>query len=172
MAVSERVLRGVLYAFTRGMDPRLKDGVRAHPWVLVTGVVFHAGIGAGLASFLSALGLLSYPAGVRMALMVLALAGSVAGLVLLARRVREPVLKAISGPDDYISNLLVVAVLVACLAFLLAPQLKPLFVALSAALVVYAPFGKIRHCVLFFVARARYGAFIGTRGVLIGSRRR
>lgn len=170
MAVSEH-FRGVAYAFTRGMDPRLKDGVRAHPLVLAAGMLFHAGIASAVISVAVALVDVSPPAWLRALLVAFAAAGAIAGLTLLVRRLREPVLQAISVADDYISNLLVVGVLIGSAAFLLFPELRALLLALSAVLAIYAPFGKIRHCVLFFITRARYGAFLGTRGVLIGRRR-
>jgi hypothetical protein len=154
------------------MDPRLKDGVRAHPGVLVAGFVFHAGIAAATFSVAAALLRVSFPAAPRIVLVALTLGGAVAGLALFVRRMREPVLQAISVSDDYISNLLVVTVLVAAAAFLVAPKLRSLLLALSVALAIYAPFGKIRHCILFFITRARFGAFIGRRGVLVGRSRR
>jgi hypothetical protein len=95
----------------------------------------------------------------------------VGGLSLLLRRLREPVLQAISTADDYISNLLVELVLAAATAFLAVPQTRGFLIAALVGLVAYAPFGKIRHCVMFFVARARYGAFIGTRGAFVGRSR-
>lgn len=171
MAAFDRLARGVTYAFTRGMDPRAKDGVRAHPMVFVCGMLFHTGIAASAVCLFTALLGTALPSEARIALILLTGMGAASGLVLLARRLREPLMQAISIADDYISNLLVVSVLVAALAFLLDPGLKALFLVATALLVLYAPFGKIRHCVLFFVTRARFGAFIGTRGVLVRPRR-
>ena len=172
MAASDPVLRGVAYALTRGLDPRKKDGARAHPTVLVAGMLFHAGIaGAAVSLIVGLIGRSPSPL-FHLALIGVSVAGAAAGVVLLLRRLREPVLKAISIPDDYISNLLVVLVLIASATSLAVPGLTSAFQALTLLLILYAPFGKIRHCVLFFIARARFGVFIGTRGVLVGSRRR
>jgi hypothetical protein len=151
------------------MDPRQKDGVRAHPFVFAAGVCLHAGIGAAAASLLAGLVDAFPPAWLRVLLLALSIIGAGGGLLLLARRVREPVLQAISIADDYISNLLVLAFLVAAAVFLLFPPLKSALFLTGALLLAYAPFGKIRHCVLFFVTRARFGAFIATRG-LVGGR--
>lgn len=153
------------------MDPRLKDGVRAHPVVLVAGVLLHAGIAASGLATLAAVTGAAWPNWLRIACAVLSATGAVSGLLLLVRRLREPVLQAISIADDYISNLLVVGVLIAAALLSIVPQAQPVLLLAWAVLAAYAPFGKIRHCVLFFVTRARFGAFIGARGVLVGRSR-
>jgi len=167
MAVSKRVLRGVRYAFGRGMDPRTKDGVRAHPFVLVAGMLLHTAIGAAILCLVFAALGLTLPSALRIVLLCAHAVGAVGGLALLVRRLREPVLQAISVADDYASNLLAVAFVVTAACALLTPRANGLFFFASAVLAIYAPFGKIRHCVLFFITRARFGAFIGTRGVLV-----
>lgn len=166
MDASEGVRRGVRYALGRGLDPRLKDGVRAHPLTFVAGMLLHAGIAAACISLV-----VSTASSIRLPLIGLNAIGALAGVYLLARRLREPVLRAISVPDDYVSNLLVVTLLITAIASLVDPAFRSWLLTATAALVVYAPFGKIRHCVLFFVARARFGAFIGTRGVIVGRQR-
>ncbi|HSL20083.1 MAG TPA: hypothetical protein VK886_01015 [Vicinamibacterales bacterium] len=165
MGASSRAWRGVFYAFGRGMDPRGKDGVRAHPLVFCGGVLFHVGIFTAGLTLALLLGGIALPSPARQAAVVLLAAAIASGLGLLVRRVRTPVLQAISVPDDYSSNLLVLAFLSAGLIAQLAPGAATSFAIAGAALVVYAPFSKIRHSVLFFVARARFGLFIGRRGV-------
>lgn len=172
MAASEDVRRGVRYAFGRGLDPRAKDGVRAHPWVFVAGMLLHLGVAAALASVAMAVRAIAPPVWLRWPLVLLNAAGAAAGMFLLVRRIREPVLRVISGPDDYVSNLLVVSLLAAAFASLLDPRMSTPLAVVFVALVAYAPLGKIRHCVLFFVTRARFGAFIGARGALVGRTRR
>ncbi len=167
MAASSSIWRGVRYAFGRGLDPRKKDGVRAHPFVFVFGLLLHLSIAASGGALVIALWHVQAPPIVRFVLLGLQAAGIGSGLALVARRMREPVLQAISVPDDYISALLVLAFVATAGASLLTSHaLMPLYGA-TVALALYAPFGKIRHCVLFFVTRAKFGAFIGTRGVLI-----
>lgn len=155
------------YAFGRGLDPRKKDGVRRHPFVFVFGALLHLAIAAALVSLLLEVLRLTPAAPARISLVVLQILGICSGLALLARRMQDPVLQAISVPDDYLSAALVLIVLGTATASLLTPGGAIPFYVSTAALVLYAPFGKIRHCVLFFVTRARFGAFIGTRGVLI-----
>lgn len=167
MAASDHAWRGVLYAFTRGLDPRGKDGVRAHPLVFCAGVLFHASIFTAALTLALLLGGIEPSSSGRAAVVALLIAGIACGIGLLVRRVRTPVLQAISVPDDYSSNLLVLAFLSAGLIAQLTPGAATAFAIAGAALVVYAPFSKIRHCILFFVARARFGLFIGRRGVFV-----
>lgn len=46
------------------------------------------------------------------------------------------------------------------------PAMLPLFYFTSAAMLVYAPFGKIRHCIYFAYSRLFFGRFTGRRAVL------
>ena len=159
--------RGAVYALTLGMNPRAKDGARRHPWVLVAGVLFHAGVGAAaitaVALFAARPGF-SGPAWDAIA--TVQAAGAIAALSLIARRNASPMLRAISGSDDYVSNILVFATLVSGAGAIALPELVPMFATALTLVLVYAPFGKIRHCVLFFPARLQYGRFLGRRGVL------
>lgn len=165
MAASESVWRGVRYAFGAGLDPRLKDGVRAHPSAALWGASFHISVFAALAA-----GVLTVsghpPVGAwRSIFSVLLAAGIVSAAALLIRRWRSPALRAISRADDYVSTTLLAAVFGTGLLALVVPGLTSPFAVTLSALVLYAPFGKIRHCVLFFLARTRYGVFIGRRGL-------
>jgi hypothetical protein len=95
---------------------------------------------------------------------LLTLAGGAAGCALLAKRILNRELRGLSCPDDYVSNLLSTGF--ALLAFLASfgPQLTGLWLAEAVLLLVYAPMGKIRHCVFFFSTRYHLGAFFGRRG--------
>lgn len=158
---------GVLYAFTRGMDPRRKDGVRRHPWVLAAGVLFHFGLFASAATAYALFFAGTSVAGRVWALVaILQLAGAIAALALIARRNGSPMLRAISSNDDYASTSLVFAMLVSGGGAIVLPELVPLFGVALTIVLVYAPFGKIRHCVLFFLTRVQFGRFLGRRGVL------
>jgi hypothetical protein len=150
------------------MDPRLKDGVRAHPSALVAGALLHVAVATALVCLVLAAGRITPPSTLRVVLLALLSAGAAGGVALFVRRLRQPVLRTISSTDDYASNLLVVVFILTAAASLVSPGAAGVFFLATAALAIYAPFGKIRHCVLFFVTRARFGAFIGTRGVLVG----
>ncbi len=166
MGASSAAWRGLAYAFGRGLDPRRKDGVRAHPLVFVAGFLLHIGIFAAIVWLIvSAYGLAPAPPA-RAALTTVLAAGVVAGLSLLARRLRSPVLHVVSVPDDYASALLVVLFLATGMWAAWTADARAVFFLSGAGLAVYAPFSKIRHCILFFVTRARFGLFVARRGVL------
>jgi hypothetical protein len=139
---------GVRYAFTGAMLPWAKESVRENPGSYAAGIAYHAGIAAAFALvFVHA-----------RALAAIALAGAAGGCILLAKRVVLPHLRGLSNADDFIANGLATAF--AALAAL-APRLAPWA---GAALLAYAPFGKIRHCAFFFLSRYHLGAFFGRRG--------
>ena len=91
--------------------------------------------------------------------------GATAGLVLLARRRANPLLQAISAPDDYASNAIVDAWLASGALAMFTWSVTP-FLVLTIVLALYAPLGKIRHCVFFFLARGLFGTRLGRRGVV------
>jgi hypothetical protein len=156
--------RGVLYVFTAGMSPHAKESARLHPLIYAAGVTYHLGIVSGLVSFALVLAGTSPSNGTARALAAALAAGVASGIVLGARRAATPLLRAISAPDDYASNLLVDAWMLAAAFLWLGLGHSTPFLIASSLLGVYAPLGKIRHCVFFFLSRALYGARLGRRG--------
>lgn len=166
MGASSAEWRGVRYAFGRGLDPRQKDGVRAHPLVFACGTLLHLGVFSAAARLLGLLLGIEFPAFANVLLASALIAGLLCGCALIVRRLRSPVLRVVSGADDYISAALVLGFLGAAEATMIAPGATAAFYGTTLALAGYAPFGKIRHCVLFFITRTYYGIFVGRRGVL------
>jgi hypothetical protein len=163
---------GVIYVFGRGMDPRVKDGVRAHPSVLVGGVLLHVGVAAAAIACAGVLTATVWSRSIALLLVLAQAIGAGAGIGLIIRRLRSPLLRAISEPDDYATAALVTAVLAAGAGSVLSLAPQPVFVGLSGALVGYAPFSKVRHCILFFPIRLRYGIWAGRRGLFFTRPRR
>lgn len=147
-------LAGARYAFTGAMLPWAKESVRENPFSYLAGILYHAGLFAGAALVLLPWRPLAAPA----------LAGAAAGLGLLAKRILKPHLRGLSGADDYVSNLLATgfALLAGLGAFL--PWAALALPWWTAALLLYIPLGKIRHCVFFFLSRFHLGLFFGRRG--------
>lgn len=156
---------GVVYAFGAGLLPNAKESVRTHLGSWAAGLGYHAGLFAGLALLGATAAGLELPAFVAKAVGAVALLGVSCGIGLLVKRGASPVMRAFSVPDDYLSNGL--ATLATGLAGLAALGLAPPAFALAsgAVLLLYAPFGKIRHCLFFFPTRFAFGAFFGRRGV-------
>jgi len=144
---------GVRYAFTGALLPWAKESVREHLPTYAAGILYHLGLGAAFARVFLPWRSLS----------VLALAGSLAGLTLLLKRILVPGSRALSRPDDFASNALATAfAALAGLAWV--PGAAAILPWACAALLVYIPLGKLRHCVFFFLSRRRLGAFLGRRG--------
>jgi len=157
-------IKGVRYAFTAGMAPWAKESVRMNLPSYLAGMVFHAGVFTAFGLLLMALAGLALPAALVHPARVFTLAGALAGFSLLAKRLAKPQLRGLSSPDDFVSNLL--SSLFALLAFLATfpPFLAGLWLGEGILLLLYAPVGKIRHCLFFFTTRYHLGAFFGRRG--------
>ena len=157
---------GVLYAFTLGMAPWAKESTRRHWLAYLRGIAFHAGIFAGLAALVSAPTWAYIPQPIRLFGAALTGLGALCGLLGATARWAEHNLRALSTPDDHAAVLLVTLFLtMASLALLNAAWLPAVYL-VSAVMLVYAPLGKIRHCIYFFFSRRFFGLFIGRRAVI------
>ena len=157
--------RGLLYAFGPGMSPAAKESTRAHPVVYALGVSYHLGIFTAVGVLARVVAGAPAPsAAPRAVALVMLLAGTAGGLALLARRAGSPRLRAISVPDDYLSNLLATAFAALAFAALVAPGAASAFLVASMLLLAWTPLGKIRHCLFFFAARGHLGRHYGRRG--------
>ncbi len=157
--------RGIAYVFGPGMSPRAKESASEHPIVYALGLAYHAAIFSALLAVALLLLGVAIPSLLSDIAIVLLAAGIASGVALLVRRARSPLLRAISAPDDYASNLIVTVWLLASADALAAGRLTSPVLATSIVLGIYAPTGKIRHCIFFFLSRAVYGARLGRRGL-------
>jgi len=157
---------GVLYAYTLGMAPWSKESTRRHAIAYMRGVAFHAGIFLGLLLLIASPWLGGVPQVVRTLLGIGMALGALFGFAGLVLRFVEPNLKALSTPDDYFAVSIVSLFLASEALWLFLPQAQVFFYLVSAAMLVYAPLGKIRHCIYFAYSRLFYGRFIGSRAVL------
>jgi len=157
---------GVRYAFIQGMAPRAKESVRMNPLSYLAGMLYHSGIFAAFGLLVVSLARLALPLLFLRGLGLLALTGSLGGLALLLKRIGSRMLRGLSCPDDYLSNLL--ATVFAAMAGLtvFVGGLERLWMLEAVLLLAYLPMGKIRHCLFFFPTRYHFGAFFGRRGVL------
>lgn len=157
---------GVLYAYTLGMAPWAKEGTRLHAVAYLRGVAFHVGIFLGLAILVASPWLDGIASDLRFGLGWLVAIAALMGLAGFAMRFIEHNLKALSTPDDYFAVLIVTFFLAAESLWLFFPQTQAIFYLTGAVMLVYAPLGKIRHCIYFAYSRLFYGKFVGSRGVL------
>lgn len=155
---------GVRYAFTGAMLPQAKESVRMHLPSYAAGIIFHIGTFAALGLLVTTLAGLGLPAVLAWAAAIPPLVGAAGGLALLVKRVATPHLRSLSSADDFLANLLTTLFAALAGAATLHPPLTPAWFVAAVLLFLYAPLGKIRHCVFFFSSRAYLGAFFGYRG--------
>jgi hypothetical protein len=74
-------------------------------------------------------------------------------------------LRDLSDPDDYISNLLVTIFQIMTGLVILMHRLVPAYFIMASLLLIYFPFGKLKHSIYFFAARYHLGFFYGWRGI-------
>lgn len=157
---------GVLYAFTIGMLPWVKESTRRHWLSYLRGVIFHIGIFAALLVLLLKffaveissifLNLFAFITGL----------GAIMGFAGIVMRIVEQNLRKISTADDFISVSLVSLFLAFVSLSLVDPKFTTSMYLISAITLFYAPLGKIRHCFYFFFSRFFFGVHLGRRGIV------
>jgi hypothetical protein len=157
--------RGILYNFTTAMLPSHKESARRHPAEFFTGALLHGGVFLGILGF--GITLASPERSPILPLVVGPIYGIslLAGLVLLVRRIVSRNLRAMSSPDDFLAIVMTGGFLVVSILFGFGQVTVSTYFACSAALFIYLPIGKLRHCVFFFAARLDFGGRLGYRGV-------
>ena len=157
-------VKGVIYAFTKGMVPWAKESVMLNLPSYTAGMGFHAGVFTAFGLLIAAVVGLELPTLPIFLARLLTAAGTIGGIGLLMKRLLKLQLRGLSSPDDFVSNLLSSLFVVLALAQTFNPSLKALWMSEAILLLVYAPLGKIRHCLFFFSTRYHLGAFFGRRG--------
>lgn len=158
--------QSLLYAFTLGMAPWEKESTRLHWVAYVRGILFHVGVFVALAVFLVSPWLAAIPLVISGVAMLVTAVGAVAGFAGIWMRLAEENLRVLSLPDDYFSVFLTSLFVALALAVLLWPVTLPIFYIVSAVMLAYIPFSKIRHCVYFFYSKFFFGQGFGHRGVI------
>ena len=156
---------GVKYAFTWGMLPWNKESGRAHPWIFWAGVIFHAGIVLSGALLVERLAIGEPLRGITWYLALLPLAGVCVGAANLLRRLWEPEVLNVSEASDFLTVLLVTALMAGAWLYGWG-AVAPLWFDLTVvALMLHLPFSKVRHMVTFFFARYYHGEQLGALGI-------
>jgi hypothetical protein len=169
---------GAVYSLMNVAMPGAMESTRKHPLFYAQFVIFHLGVTAGIVGTIIipyAPGLFERPA---LVLLFRALVGAalVVGLVRLARRLTNPVLRTVSSPEDYFAIiLLIVWFAAAVLAMPNRPEKgeAPLlaYFGLTAFFLVYVPFSKICHYLYYPFTRYYLGRSLGHRGAVPPARK-
>jgi nitrate reductase gamma subunit len=157
---------GILYAFGPGMLPWEKESAAKHIWTYLGGILYHVGILMAMLFLATVLLSISLPQTFLQPVRILLIIGLVSGVALLIKRTLKPQMRALSGGDDYLANILVDLLLLSALAATLTETMLVPFLAVAIIIFIYIPFGKLRHCVFFFYSRVLFGEFFGKRGVI------
>lgn len=156
---------GVKYAYTGAMSPTKKESAYLYLPTYTAGMLYH--VGTFLSIFLFFALLFNYfPGGwINLALAGFLVITGLSGLAIFIKRIIKNELRALSNPDDFISNLLVtVFQFVTAYVFYLGNTIPAYFIS-AGILLLYLPLGKLKHTVYFFTARYHLGFFYGRRGV-------
>ncbi|CUT07022.1 hypothetical protein JGI9_00219 [Candidatus Kryptonium thompsonii] len=157
---------GVLYSFTVGMLPWMKESTRRHWISYLRGVVFHVGIfTALLVLLLKFFGIEINSLFVNLFAFITGL-GAIMGFAGVIMRVVEQNLRKVSTVDDFISVFLVSLFLMFVSLSLIDLSFTTPMYLISAVTLFYAPLGKIRHCLYFFFSRFFFGLHLGRRGIV------
>lgn len=161
------VKKGIVYAFGKGMMPWEKESARNHLPTYIGGIFYHIGIFIALLYLLIVILAIQLPAAVILLARALCLAGAIAGLALLVKRIVSRVMRSLSCPDDFAANIIVDIFLILSFLHTLrpAPDITLFLFAIAVIMFLYIPLGKIRHCFFFFYVRVLFGVFYGRRGV-------
>ena len=156
---------GAFYALTFAMLPWKKESTRTHWATYTAGMLMHLGIFAVV--FFAAARMLNFGEmlGALLA-QTMGLTGLVMALGLFVKRVMNPAMRAISSPDDFLSNLLVDLCLLGGVLTAFDEGNAPWWRLSVIVLLLWIPVGKIYHMVLFFVSRVLFGLQFSHRGVI------
>lgn len=164
---------GVSYSLMNIALPWAMESSRKRPGFYAQFVIFHIGVAAAIAAtFIIPYWPRAFAVKAIVWLFrVLIAGGLIVGVMRLVRRITNPALRLISGPDDYLSLILVIFFFAA--GFLAVPNNFQraewpliLFFGLTALLLVFVPFTKIGHYLYYPFARFFLGRALGHRGVL------
>ena len=159
-------IRGIIYAFGRGMMPWEKESAAKHLPTYIAGIVYHIGIFASLFYLFALVFSLESSKTLVFLLRLCFILALLSGFALLGKRILFPIMKKISCPDDFFANVIVDLSLVLAFVCTYTSSSAPLFFLLATIMFLYVPVGKIRHCFFFFYSRILFGLFYGRRGVL------
>ena len=159
------VTSAITYSFLGAMSPMKKESAYLHLPTYAAGLLYH--IGTFTSVILLFVYLLEIKVGgiVRWLLMGALAASTVSGMVILVKRMAVKPLKALSNPDDYISNFLVTVFQLFTVARLGDAAFAPFYFLSASLLLLYVPIGKLKHVLYFFAARYHLGLFYGWRGI-------
>lgn len=163
---SGNIRAGILYSFTGAMSPVKKESAFLHLPTYAAGMVYHLGTFISILLIFLLWADVVFPKALSLGIAAFLLASASCGTGILIKRSVKRNLRALSNPDDYISNTLVtVFQLLTALTLAFGSVFTPWLFVAAGLLLLYIPMGKLKHLLYFFAARCQLGLFFGRRGV-------
>lgn len=161
-------VKAIKYSFTEAMMPKNKESAYLHLPTYVAGILYHIGTFIALLSFVSFI-VISFtettvPSVVSQIGAIILVPAIISGFSILFKRIFSKELTLLSGPDDYISNILTTLAQLLTAIFLLFPETADIYYVVMTLFFLWLPFGKTRHLMYFFFARYHLGYYYGWRG--------
>lgn len=165
--------KAVRYAFTGAMSPARKESAFLHLPTYTAGLFYHLGTFLSLLLFFFFISGIMLEGWLAKGITAFLCVSAFSGTAILFKRIFRKELRALSNPDDFISNFLVTLFQFITLMILFLPTIqlsnRPTvqlsYYLIFTILMLYIPVGKLRHTVYFFAARYHLGFFFGWRGV-------
>ncbi len=164
--------KGILYSWANIAMPWEMESARKQPLLYAQFVIFHLGVvsAIGLSFIIPYAPQLLNSGALVLVLQISTGAACLVGILRWIRRLSQPVMRAISSPDDYFSlALLTVWFFFAMLA---APNSRQhgetiliVYFMMTAFFLLYVPFSKISHYLYYPFTRYYFGKTMGHRGV-------
>jgi len=165
---------GALYSLTNVLRPWDMESTEKNLYFYTEFLVFHIAVALTIGStfLIPLVPALMTPAVTSVFMVFMGLAFFI-GLRRIYRRLTVPEIKIISSPDDYFAIILMTVFFgVGVVTMWLWIQGKPetgwmwLFFLMTTFFLVYVPFSKISHYVLYPFGRVNFGMVFGGRGIL------
>jgi hypothetical protein len=155
----------VRYSFTGAMSPIKKESAYLHFPTYISGLLYHLGTFVSLFLFVLLISGVYISGLLVFIITTILMITGLCGMGIFIKRIFVQKMRALSNPDDYISNLLVTFVQFLTALVLIRPEFTASYFILVSILLLYLPLGKLKHVVYFFAARYHLGFFYGWRGV-------
>jgi nitrate reductase gamma subunit len=165
---------GAIHSLANVLRPWGMESTRSHPYFYVEFLIFHIAVALTIGStfFIPLTPWLMTPLVSKVIMVFMGLAFLI-GLRRIYRRITVPEIRIISSPDDFFAiTLMTVFFAVGFVTMWLWIQGKPetgwmwLFFLMVTFFLIYVPFSKISHYVLYPFGRVMYGQIFGGRGIL------
>jgi nitrate reductase gamma subunit len=163
-------LAGAMVSMGNIFMPWAMESTRIHWYFYIEFLIFHIGVALTiLSTFLIPLKVMNPKDTLSTIIMVSMGLAFIVGMRRFIRRITKKELRIISSPDDYFAILILNIFFLSGIWALGTGNTTALFIffAMTTFFLLYVPFSKISHYIIYPFSRWYYGTHFGGRGVLI-----